>query len=198
MPEDTRIAVFFISVIFRCTRCRPAADKDSSSVFSETHRFGRAGVGGASEAPQVFFERLGNQEEYCFGLLIYDRLEIDYNFKISEGKLRRGGRITSEKEEKIIAALTKDPHASRVAGRVGVSFSTVWRRAERAGIALTAGRETMGRRFPPERETKIIEAMQANPNATQEAVARIAGVSRSTIGRRKRGDPRRRDPSPVL
>jgi hypothetical protein len=55
--------------------------QDSSSVFSETHRFGRAGVGGASEASRVFFEILSNQEEYCFGLLIMIYLEIDYNFK---------------------------------------------------------------------------------------------------------------------
>ena len=48
--------------------------------------------------------------------------------------------IAMEKEEEIIAALEATPDASRVARKLGVSFSTVWRRADLAGIELTAGR----------------------------------------------------------
>ena len=49
-----------------------------------------------------------------------------------------------------LAALTKKPHALQVARDTGWSFATVWRRAESAGIELTAGRcqrirETGGR-----------------------------------------------------
>jgi hypothetical protein len=50
-------------------------------------------------------------------------------------------RITAEEEEQIIAVLEAMPHASRVAWKLGVSFSTVWRRAVVVGIELTAGRE---------------------------------------------------------
>jgi hypothetical protein len=52
--------------------------------------------------------------------------------------------------------LEKDPHASQVAQRVGVSFSTVWRRAEQPGITLTAGLATMGRRLEAEREAQYV------------------------------------------
>ena len=58
--------------------------------------------------------------------------------------------MTWEKEQEIIAALEKDPHASRVARALGdVSYATAWRIADRNAIALAAGRETMGRRLPP-------------------------------------------------
>jgi DNA-binding XRE family transcriptional regulator len=83
-------------------------------------------------------------------------------------------------------------HASWVAGEEGVSFSKVWRLAEAAGIELTAGREAKGyKRLTPERRAKVIEARRANPDATQEQIARKAGVSRSTVcriegGRRNR------------
>jgi hypothetical protein len=76
----------------------------------------------------------------------------------------RGIPITSAKEEEILAALENDSHASRVARQLGLSFATVWRRADRAGIELKAGREAKGyKRLAPEREAKIIEAARANP-----------------------------------
>jgi hypothetical protein len=54
--------------------------------------------------------------------------------------------LTPQKERKIIAALTEDSHASRVARALGdVSYATVWRLAERAGIELTAGRAPLMR-----------------------------------------------------
>ena len=103
----------------------------------------------------------------------------------SENTMRRGVPIiTLAKEEEIIAALEADSHASRVARRLGVSFATAWRRAERAGIELTAGREAKGyKRLPAERRAKIIEDRRTNPQATQEEVSREAGVSRPTVSR---------------
>jgi len=98
--------------------------------------------------------------------------------------MARGFPITLTQEEEIIAALEADPHASRVARKLGVSFATVWRRAERAGIELTAGREAKGyKRLRADQYAKIIEVMRANPKATQEEVAGEAGVSRPTICR---------------
>jgi hypothetical protein len=90
-----------------------------------------------------------------------------------------------EKEEEILAALKKDPHASRVARTLGdVSYATVWRVADRAGIELTAGRETMGRpRLPPEVWKRVADVVQKHPEATQLELARQCGVSRSTVGR---------------
>src|SRR5690349_4647049 len=99
----------------------------------------------------------------------------------------RGVPITPEKEEEIRTALEKHSHASRVAWKIGVSFSTVWRIADRAGIELTAGREAKGyKRLPAEQWRKIEETLRANPEATQEEVARTIGVSRSTVGRVER------------
>jgi hypothetical protein len=61
--------------------------------------------------------------------------------------MARGVPITEDDEVKIKAALEAKPHALAVAraSRGTWSYSTVWRVAERDGIALTAGRETMGR-----------------------------------------------------
>jgi transposase-like protein len=120
---------------------------------------------------------------------------IDRSHKRSDGIYSYMGRrvsITPEKEEEIIAALEVDAHASRVARKLGVSFSTVWRRAERAGIELTAGREAKGyKRLPAEQYAKIMTVRQANPQATQEEVARRVGVSRPTVSRVTRGHNRR-------
>jgi hypothetical protein len=72
----------------------------------------------------------------------------------------------------------------------------VWRVADRAGIPLTAGRETMGRpRLPPEVWAKVKRAVAAHPEATQLELARQCGVSRSTVGRVVRA--RRATPQPV-
>ena len=67
----------------------------------------------------------------------------------------------------------------------------MWRRAEAAGIELTAGRDAKGYRWlSAERRAKVEEARRANPKATQEEVARAAGVSRATVSRIERGDRR--------
>jgi hypothetical protein len=59
--------------------------------------------------------------------------------------MRRGVPLPPDTEATIIAALQKKPHASLVAREDGkVSFATVWRVAERAGIELAAGREAKG------------------------------------------------------
>ena len=100
----------------------------------------------------------------------------------------RGVPITAEKEEEILAALEETPHASKVARQLGVSFATVWRRAEEAGIELTAGKTAKGyKRLTPEQYAKIVATRRAMPQATQEEVARAAGVSRPTVSRVTRG-----------
>jgi DNA-binding XRE family transcriptional regulator len=105
--------------------------------------------------------------------------------------MRRHSPITPIEEQEIVAALEKTPHASLVARKVGRSFSTVWRVAERAGIELTAGREAKGyKRLPAARRAEIIAVRRAMPDATQEVVARRAGVSRATVSRLTRGHRR--------
>jgi transcriptional regulator with XRE-family HTH domain len=111
--------------------------------------------------------------------------------------MRRRQKITAEEEEEIVATLETMRHASRVAQNVGRSFSTVWRCAERAGIELTEGRAAKGyKRLAADREAKVIEALRENPTATQQELADATGVSRSTVGRIKRGDRRCATPSP--
>lgn len=113
--------------------------------------------------------------------------------------MRRGVPITSAKEEEIFAALEVTSHASRVAAALGVSFSTVWRRAEQKGIPLEDGQKAKGyKRLSDERREKIIEIRRAKPEATQEVVAREAGVSRATVSRVTRGHRRRSKSSPVV
>jgi hypothetical protein len=105
---------------------------------------------------------------------------------LSKNKMRRGVRIPDETEAAIKAELEKMPHASQVAreSKGAWSYSTVWRVAARAGIELTAGREAEGyKRLAPEQWAKVAAALAANPQATQEQVARKTGVSRSTVGR---------------
>jgi hypothetical protein len=99
--------------------------------------------------------------------------------------MRRGVPIPDEIEAAIKAALARIPHASLVAreSKGAWSYATVWRVAARAGIELTAGRETMGRPLPPEKRAKVEQAVAAHPGATQLEIARRCGVSRSTVGR---------------
>jgi transposase-like protein len=99
--------------------------------------------------------------------------------------MRRNGPITPEKEQEILAALEQDSHASRVARTLGdVSYATVWRIADRNAIELEAGREAKGyKRHPPELWAKVEQEVAANPDATQQELARKIGVSRSTVGR---------------
>jgi hypothetical protein len=95
--------------------------------------------------------------------------------------------IAPEKEVRIVARLWEARHASLVAREEGVSFSKVWRLAFGAGIELTGGWEAKGYwRLSPERRAAVIEARRTNPDATQEEVARQAGVSRSTVLRIER------------
>ena len=67
----------------------------------------------------------------------------------------------------------------------------MWRRAESAGIELTAGRGAKGyKRLSPEQRAKVGEARRLNPTGNQEEVASAAGVSRSTVSRIERVDRR--------
>src|ERR1700730_7039171 len=130
--------------------------------------------------------------------MIYSLIATEF-FTRTRITMSRGAPITLAKEEEIIAALEATPHASRVAQELGVSFSTVWRRADRAGIELTAGRAAKGyKRLSVEQYVKIITVRRANPKATQEEVAREAGVSRPTVSRVTRGHNRRARVSPVI
>jgi hypothetical protein len=109
----------------------------------------------------------------------------------------RGFPITYGAEAAIKTALAKTPHASLIAreSEGAWSYATVWRVADRAGIALTAGRATMGRpRLPPEVWAKVEDAVRAYPEATQAELAQQTGVSRSTVGRVVRA--RRAAPEP--
>jgi hypothetical protein len=81
---------------------------------------------------------------------------------IYQKEMPRGVPITDDEEATIKAVLTTKPHASLIARQSGGawSYATVWRVADRAGIALTAGRETMGRRLSAEQRAAVIEAAQ--------------------------------------
>jgi hypothetical protein len=68
--------------------------------------------------------------------------------------------------------LLVNPHASLVAREEGVSFSKVWRLAERECVDLAAGRAAKGcKRLPAERRAAVIEARRINPEATQAEIA---------------------------
>ena len=96
----------------------------------------------------------------------------------------RGIPIAPEKEARIVARLLVKPHASLVAREEGVSYSKVWRLAERECIDLAAGRAAKGyKRLPAERRAAIIAARRARPTATQAEIARVTGVSRPTVTR---------------
>jgi DNA-binding Lrp family transcriptional regulator len=111
----------------------------------------------------------------------------------------RGVPITLAQEEEIIAALEATSHASQVARELGFSFATVWRRADRVGIELKAGKDAKGyKRLSADQRARIIEVWRANPQATQEEVAREAGVSRPTVSRVTRAHRRGDRASPVV
>ncbi len=59
----------------------------------------------------------------------------------------------------------------------------MWRVADRANIELTAGRDAKGYKRLPELWAKVAAAVIANPQATQQEMARKTGVSRSTVSR---------------
>ena len=96
-----------------------------------------------------------------------------------------------EKEQEIIAALEKDPHASRVARALGdVSYATASRIADRNAIAWRLGARPWGagcRRIGVRRGSKD---GRANADAPQNEIAQRAGVSRSSV-RRIEGNGRR-------
>ena len=103
--------------------------------------------------------------------------------------------ITEEIETAIVEALQRTSNASLItrASKGAWSYSTVWRVADRHGIALTAGRETMGRRrLSAEERAAVIAEGLANPQATQVDIGRRVGVSRASVsriegGRRRHG-----------
>jgi DNA-binding XRE family transcriptional regulator len=164
----------------------------------------------ASRISEISRKRLANRarridgSRNCQYLLLFDKTNcVFYSTVVAfflpqpRNSMRRGLRITLAKEDEIIAALEATPNATQVAREVGVSFATVWRRAERAGIELTAGKAARGyKRLTPEQYARIIAVREAMPNATQEVVARAAGVSRPTVCRVTRGFKRGAKRSP--
>jgi hypothetical protein len=83
-------------------------------------------------------------------------------------------------------SINKSPHATGVAraSKGAWRYATVWRVADRWNIALTAGRETMGRRrLSVEQRAAVIELDRANPEATQAEIARAVGISRPSVSR---------------
>jgi hypothetical protein len=82
---------------------------------------------------------------------------------------------------KIAAALRANPNATAVARKIGgICAATVSTIAKEANIRLTA--ETIGKtkRLSPEKRAHIIEALEANPNASM--VARhVGGISTRTV-----------------
>jgi hypothetical protein len=94
-------------------------------------------------------------------------------------------RLPDDEEAAIKRALEAKPHASAVARESGCrwSYATVWRVAHREDIDLTAGREAQSKyhRLPDERRAAVIEARRANPDGSQEDIARAAMNSRLSI-----------------
>ena len=83
--------------------------------------------------------------------------------------------ISKEKRIQIVAALKDNPNATQVAREIGgVSHVTVGKIAKAAGIALAAAE--YGKRFSAEKRQQIVDALKANPNAT-EVARQIGGVT---------------------
>lgn len=92
-------------------------------------------------------------------------------------------KLSAEAREKIAEALKINPNASAVAREIGgIDPSTVSAIAKKAGIQLAAVTIGKRKRLSPETRARIIEALQANPNAS--GVAREVGdVSARTVGK---------------
>jgi DNA-binding XRE family transcriptional regulator len=113
--------------------------------------------------------------------------------------LPRGIPLTEDEEAAIKAALEEKSHASLVAreSKGAWSYATVSRVAFRAGIELTLGRQTMGRKRITAREwAAVMRARRADPRATQQEIAARTGVSRPSVSRIEGGvrRPRRAVP----
>ena len=91
--------------------------------------------------------------------------------------------IPEAKRAQIIEALQSNPNASAVAREIGgIHQSTVNAIAKKADIRLAAVTIGKTKRLSPETRARIIEALEANPNASR--VAREVGdVSARTVGK---------------
>jgi hypothetical protein len=101
-------------------------------------------------------------------------------------------------------SINKNPHATGIAraSKGAWSYATVWRVADRWNIALTAGRETMGRRrLSVEQRAAVIGLDRANPKATQAEIARAVRIIRPSVSRivprRRSKDNQGRDNYPL-
>ncbi len=84
--------------------------------------------------------------------------------------------IPKAQQTQIIEALKANPNANAVASETGAALSTVLRWAKKANIVVS---KNGIKKLPIAKQTEIIEALKANPNAR--AAARQAGVNPATV-----------------
>jgi hypothetical protein len=88
--------------------------------------------------------------------------------------------IPEAKRAQIIEALKANPNGLAVVKQVGgINAPTVYALAKKANIALSLGGP---KKFTAEKQAQIIEALKANPNAS-EVARRIGGISSRTVAR---------------
>jgi transposase-like protein len=92
-------------------------------------------------------------------------------------------KLSAEVREKVAEALRRNPNASAVAREIGgIDPSTVNAIAKKADIRLAAVTIGKTKRLSPDTRARIVEALEANPNASR--VAReVGGVSGRTVGK---------------
>jgi transposase-like protein len=84
--------------------------------------------------------------------------------------------IPKAQQTQIIEALKANPNARAVAREIGFAPSTVLRWARKAKIAVS---KSGIKKLPTAKQTEIIEALKANPNAR--AAGRQVGVNPATV-----------------
>jgi transposase-like protein len=95
--------------------------------------------------------------------------------------LRVRTKVSPQARAKIAAALRINPNASAVARKIGgMSSATVRIIAKKANIRLAAATIGKTKRLSPERRAQIVEALEANPNASMVA-RQVGGVSSRTV-----------------
>ena len=90
-------------------------------------------------------------------------------------------KFPADVRAKIVAALRANPNSAAVAREIGgISPATVRVMAKKANIPLAAENMEKAKRLSPEKRARIIEALQANPNASMVA-RQVGGVSIRTV-----------------
>jgi transposase-like protein len=90
-------------------------------------------------------------------------------------------KFPADVRAKIVAALRANPNSAAVAREIGgISPATVRVMAKKANIPLAAENMEKAKRLSPEKRARIIEALQANPNASMVA-RQVGGISIRTV-----------------